>query len=319
MFSCSNIKKEELSAIDQCVLKLSLSSIINMISPAIKEITMKCFTIPIIEQLENHPIININGLEDDVTAKFDKVLSLGGDIDEITCFILNEKIALIRKKQKGSQMYRMLSIVEQIVENLNLWYKDGHESEATFYRRFATLMDIIFKGTCIELAEKIDLLLKFEGNQSIELSSNEWKKSNVNEGVILKQQDKNLRINASILLNLISEYGVEFNKLMAMDWIGNIGYLYMLEKTDAGIIIARLINTLMIPTDISNLGSFKTTLCHLFSFKDFITDICNKINKRSMDIEVNKKLFNITHRNSIHHDMQQPNPSIFFYPQINTN
>lgn len=67
---------------------------------------------------------------------------------------------------------------------------------------------------------KIDLLLKFNGHDKVELGSNEWKKSSVSKDVILKQQTKNLRINGSIISTLMNKYGNEFNKIMAMDWVG---------------------------------------------------------------------------------------------------
>ncbi|KAI8099287.1 uncharacterized protein BX664DRAFT_255503 [Halteromyces radiatus] len=182
------------------------------------------------------------------------------------------------------------------IENFGLWEKDDHESEMTFYRRFATLLDILFKGTQIELADgetgcsstrpaiemnkavfqaidsgaaycrKIDLLIKFDGTERLELCSNEWKKSNVSANTVLKQQCKNLRINATILSTLISKYGDKFDKLMAMDWIGHIGYLYVLEK-HGDVFVSSLLATMMIPKEAAHLAQMKPTLDNLFLFK----------------------------------------------------
>ncbi|KAI8334353.1 hypothetical protein BC941DRAFT_356709, partial [Chlamydoabsidia padenii] len=182
------------------------------------------------------------------------------------------------------------------IDNIGLWHKNDHESEITFYRRFASLLDILFKDTEIELADgetgcistkpaielnkalfqttessatygrKIDLLMKYDGANRVELCSNEWKKSNVSPNLMIKQQCKNLRINTAILSSLNEQYGGGFKNLMAMDWTGHIGYLYMLEKHD-DVFFSSFIHTLMIPKEAANLPQVKATLDHLFLLK----------------------------------------------------
>ncbi|KAI8080998.1 hypothetical protein BDF21DRAFT_339024, partial [Thamnidium elegans] len=113
------------------------------------------------------------------------------------------------------------------------WDDDDKTSEITHYRRFASLLDIIFKKTGIKLnvgetgsistklergtnkaifhamdisptySRKIDLLLKCKGSKTtIEMSSNEWKRASVAKNIQLAQQCKNLRVNTAILKNL---------------------------------------------------------------------------------------------------------------------
>lgn len=69
-------------------------------------------------------------------------------------------------------------------------------------------------------SRKIDLILKYD-NKNVELCSNEWKRMKVRSDLKIRQQSKNLRVNAAIINNLQAEYGPSFNTIMAMDVIGN--------------------------------------------------------------------------------------------------
>ncbi|CAO3654376.1 unnamed protein product [Cunninghamella echinulata] len=162
-------------------------------------------------------------------------------------------------------------------------------------------------------SRNIGLLLKFNGSELVELSSNEWKRASVSHVVILYQQIKNIRTNTSILSNLMSRHGKEFNTIMTMDWIGNVGYIYFLEMLDNGIIVAKLFDKVVIPTDVSHLSGFKNTLNALFSFKTFIVDLCFKLKEKSQEIEFNNKLFSIIHRNTV--GQGPPSPFIFYTPK----
>lgn len=97
------------------------------------------------------------------------------------------------------------------MRNLQRWSKKGDESELTLYRRFAAILELVFDCTDVVLVDgehsceatknvaqlnkaifnpmqnapaygkKIDLMLSYDGNTKIELSSNEWKRSKVQE------------------------------------------------------------------------------------------------------------------------------------------
>lgn len=100
------------------------------------------------------------------------------------------------------------------MENFDLWGSSTNDSELIFYRRFAELLDILFKGTDVKIADgetgskssktaieinkalfhtsdasstyprKIDLLLKLNEPSTVELSPSEWKKSSVSYVII---------------------------------------------------------------------------------------------------------------------------------------
>ncbi|KAG1449079.1 hypothetical protein G6F56_008756 [Rhizopus delemar] len=231
------------------------------------------------------------------------------DVDEKLLFIYEKKSQMAKQKKKSSEEFTMLNILNRVVDNFNLWGSSTNNSELTSYRRFAELLDILFNGTDVKVADgetrskssknvieinkalfhtsdtpsihprKIDLLLKLNEYTTVQLSSSEWKKSSVSEVVILKQQTKNLKTNACILSTLRSLYGSQFKDALAMDWIGNVGYLYRIEKDDQEF-IASQIDSLIIPENVETFGSFKNTLKNLFKLKYFMTDTSALLKQR---------------------------------------
>ncbi|KAI8384887.1 uncharacterized protein BYT42DRAFT_278134 [Radiomyces spectabilis] len=80
----------------------------------------------------------------------------------------------------------------------------------------------------------------------------------------LHQQSKNLRLTTSNLFSLNTKFGLEFT--VAMDFVRNSGYLYLLRLVDHGlglddcIAVAHFITDLVIPTTIESLSTVKNTL-----------------------------------------------------------
>ncbi|CEI99580.1 hypothetical protein RMCBS344292_13666 [Rhizopus microsporus] len=120
--------------------------------------------------------------------------------------------------------------------------------------------------------KKIDLILRYDGNIKIELSSNEWKRSKAQEDLKLKQQSKSLRTNAAVLNHLNCHYSTDIRELLAMDFIDNVGSLYMLKLTEDGVYAASLLSKPIIPKDLSNIVMFKQTLDYLLKMKTFLVD-----------------------------------------------
>lgn len=68
---------------------------------------------------------------------------------------------------------------------------------------------------------KIDAIIATEAKiECVELSINEWKKSNVSSTVAFKQRSKNLRSNLSILNQLQRKFDIKSSNILAMDVIG---------------------------------------------------------------------------------------------------
>ncbi|KAI7849201.1 hypothetical protein BDC45DRAFT_574214 [Circinella umbellata] len=162
----------------------------------------------------------------------------------------------------NSDRFKMLAILQQVIMQFYDWSeREDDESETTVFRRFAGLIDILCRhiiikmknGECVtqttqdELivlqaiagfvcssnekpyGSKIDLIAttRLDG-KSYDLSSNEWKKQNASESILLKQQAKNIRTNASILSKLL-RMGCWNTLILAMDWKGVNGYAYTLS------------------------------------------------------------------------------------------
>lgn len=70
-------------------------------------------------------------------------------------------------------------------------------------------------------ARKIDLILRYDDTENIELCSNEWKKTKVTTQLKLKQQSKNLRVNACIINCLNGKY-CKVHEILALDLIGKL-------------------------------------------------------------------------------------------------
>ncbi|KAL9548246.1 hypothetical protein MBANPS3_005773 [Mucor bainieri] len=149
------------------------------------------------------------------------LLDRENDVDELLFQVQLEKSRLTKQK---------LPIVINRIEDTQLWREAGDEQELTFYRRFAGYLDTLLVKTGLNMidketgsassrivietnkqlfhvedlsstyARKIDLILRYNDRKDVDLCSNEWKRSKVATDIKLKQQSKNLRINASILI-----------------------------------------------------------------------------------------------------------------------
>ncbi|CAO3701376.1 unnamed protein product [Rhizopus stolonifer] len=76
---------------------------------------------------------------------------------------------------------------------------------------------------------KVDLIIAtFYNGVKYELSFNERKREKVPDSMIMKQQCKNLRINASILKNVIKNNENGSKCIISIGWFGHIGYMYTL-------------------------------------------------------------------------------------------
>lgn len=114
---------------------------------------------------------------------------------------------------------------------------------------------------------RIDLILGVShGRKRVEISSNEWKRSLVSQEIVDKQQCKNLRTNACIIQQLMTKYKID-TPVMAMDFVGNCGCLYMMKRTKDQIYISKPIARLAIPYHVDHMNVLKGTLSAMFQMK----------------------------------------------------
>ncbi|KAI8138208.1 hypothetical protein BJV82DRAFT_632136 [Fennellomyces sp. T-0311] len=174
------------------------------------------------------------------------------------------------------------------------------ESEATTSRRVANIMEELFRWTAVKLVDgehtsdstrsirqyndivygmnsgaivmgrRVDMLVQ-SGKREVELSSMEIKKPITPPSLIVDQQCKNLRTNGAILSQL-QRIGLnrQFDRVVAMDWVGTVGYLYLLVDIN-NVYFAYQIGVLILPKSCAELRNFDKTLKLLFAYqvKDF--------------------------------------------------
>ncbi|CAO3689375.1 unnamed protein product [Rhizopus stolonifer] len=150
---------------DEEQIKLCVSGIANMIHPDMSS--------EIMDVIGPHDTLDfpsiMNELEPSVSKSFDDLVTVQDNsednhkdndesnvvlnTDSVLLKILLKKADLLNQKKTKSQEFVMLNIVEEAMKNFGLWRPQKDESETTFYRRFATLLDTLFKDTDILLAD----------------------------------------------------------------------------------------------------------------------------------------------------------------------
>ncbi|KAI9466385.1 hypothetical protein BDB00DRAFT_866072 [Zychaea mexicana] len=248
----SLLNKEGWSNQEEINTKLCLSSIVNLISSESVPFFNTILTSSQMTALAEFSVPKTSGLSDECIALFDEL------INESTIMEPESILENIYRSQakycskRNSDIFKMLCILQQVISQFDDWSEQAdEESKTTVFRRFAILIDILCRHTltkmkdgecvaqttqdeCIALqaiagfistsnekpyGSKIDLIAttRLDG-RSYDLSSNEWKKQNACSSIVLKQQAKNIRTNASILSRLL-RMGCT-NSILAMDWKG---------------------------------------------------------------------------------------------------
>ncbi|KAI9006721.1 hypothetical protein CLU79DRAFT_779104 [Phycomyces nitens] len=272
-----------------------------MLQPDTYEVLKKIFNKREIETLEiPEPSVYIGLSEKDKTL-LKRILKSGGkwcNTDSMMIEILSEQLQLSKSQMKGSDTYKMLDILRYLIDNIGQYTEI--DSELTAYRHFAKLLDCLFQETnlmlldgepvCLAVKEeiigthslyplaegnalstcsirKIDAIIATKVNKEcVELSTNEWKKSNVSSTITLKQQSKSLRSNLCILNQLERKFNIQTRNILAIDFLGYKGYLYSLEKKK-GVAVANLVEELVLPTKKSDIEHVLQTINALFILK----------------------------------------------------
>lgn len=153
------------------------------------------------------------------------------------------------------EIYRYLFTLKKFsINNFNLWKKEEKLFENTYLRKFADIVDTLFKKTNLVIKDgenvceaskrmqiinegdvtygrRLDLIVASEQDcRDIELCSLEFKKGDASYTTLLYQQSKNIRINACIL-NEIHLLTLEENISIAyLDFSGRNAYISQIFK-----------------------------------------------------------------------------------------
>ncbi|CAO3646841.1 unnamed protein product [Mucor hiemalis] len=293
------------NAIEVNALKLSLSRTVNAINASVNSIFNKYI---IDEQfwasVNRLSIAPPLGLTPD-SKEFLRVLiesskdeSGAINFKQLRINVVTEKLSAIN--DDNVDLVKLLDIIDIVVKDLVIDVRavqDNSESELTSYRKVATILDMLFKNSGINLLDgettckasksiarnqeniygdtiplnrgfgrRIDLLLSSKG---IELSTNEWKRKKTTHDILITQQTKNIRMNKAILTKLhelpIEERSLQNTYTMSMDWVGSKGYTFAVKKVD-DIYIALSLKTISMPIYLFQLPEFVNTLDTLYSW-----------------------------------------------------
>lgn len=88
--------------------------------------------------------MHISELDPQTIKAIDKSLEQRSNVGAILESI--QKAELIREHKRKVQQYVNLAITEQIVNSISFWFEKNTESEATFYRRLASILNMYIVG-----------------------------------------------------------------------------------------------------------------------------------------------------------------------------
>ncbi|KAG2200568.1 hypothetical protein INT47_012354, partial [Mucor saturninus] len=199
-----------------------------------------------------------------------KQFQFDSDTASITIYLDSEKN---KETNKESEKYILLSIVSSIVNNFNLWKKEEKLSENTYLRKFAEIVETLFKKTNLFIKDGENLCeasrrmqIIHEDESDIELCSLEFKKGNASYTTLLYQQSKNFRINACIL-NELHLLTLEENISIAyLDFSGLNAYISQIFKMDDKFVAHQVGKVIMIK-HLLELEILRETMLNLFRWK----------------------------------------------------
>ncbi|KAI9493021.1 hypothetical protein BDB00DRAFT_872739 [Zychaea mexicana] len=254
-------------------IKLCLSSIVSLISPESIAFTKTILTSSQMTSLIELSVSETFGFSDECIRVFDQLIS------ERTIFEPDSIIENIYKLQakycwhKNSDLYRMLCILQQVISQFDDWSEQTDESENTVFRRFAVLLDILFRYTKIKMRDG-ECVAQITKDEIIVLQTIAGFVSSSNEAPYGKKHSNQcynlVKTPADGLLRIDYCHGLER---------GTSGYAYTLSFTN-GVFLTKKHTELMIPKRITQLQSFKETLKFMFIWKNHLLNMVASVDQK---------------------------------------
>ncbi|KAI9322544.1 hypothetical protein BX666DRAFT_1896008 [Dichotomocladium elegans] len=218
------IAKQEKNENEAALMNLSISKIFDLLKSDMTEAYTKGFYtdqwIEIISETKTMKLDDIAGMENSTGEIFDKIIETAQNTKDLLRLIHEKQWKLLSEKNERNEKYLMLSMLEMVARNFGRWGNPKDISEITYYRRFASVLDLLFDETDIIMSDgehvsaatkdgidmnkalfnhsdtsytygrKIDLILSYDGKEEIQISMNEWKRSSVQTDLKIKQRAK---------------------------------------------------------------------------------------------------------------------------------
>lgn len=120
-----------------------------MIQPDSYDDAKVIFTEEKFERLEQKIVVPNCTLDTDIFEQLK-----GKSIDEMITFLNFKKYELGRDGKRSSDEYKIMEILEEVIINFNDEFANM-KSETTFYRKCASILDIILRDTNLVLIDKL--------------------------------------------------------------------------------------------------------------------------------------------------------------------
>ncbi|KAI8046997.1 uncharacterized protein B0P05DRAFT_20511 [Gilbertella persicaria] len=240
----------------------------------------------------------INNLFDEL-----KQFQFDSDAADIIAYLDSEKN---KETNKENEKYILLSIVSSIINNFNLWKKEEKLSENTYLRKFAEIIDILFKKTNLFIKDgenvceaskrmqimndgdvtygrRLDMIVASEqDDRDIELCSLEFKKGDAPYATLLYQQSKNLRINACILNEIHLLTFDESISIAYLDFAGRNAYISQIFRMDDKY-IAHEVGKVAFIKNLLELDTLRKTMFNLFRWKRSLVSNSNIVSLANLN------------------------------------
>ncbi|KAG2196647.1 hypothetical protein INT47_012106 [Mucor saturninus] len=281
------LSKVTLSTVEEALLELSISRMINMMNIVMQDNYRLFFSQDQWSHIQNIvSTMNLDGYDGlchESSALFDAIIRVNGDIYDVIAFIDEKKYQISKTRHlQQSQPYVMLLIMEHIVRNLQCWSQKADVSKMTFYRRFATILEFIFDSTDVALVD---------GEISCEATKNV---AQLNKAIFIPMhlffsgahhkttRSLNItatlqktRTNAAILHHINIQCSTDISEVLL---------------TEEGAYVAALLSRLVVPKDLCNLGMVKDTLNCLFKMKTFLLKTIDTLKRDLFKKEISQSM-----------------------------
>ncbi|SAM07081.1 hypothetical protein [Absidia glauca] len=307
---------DQLDKTRKSFLSVFLSGMINTINLDHRDLAVRYLSKPVLKSILDSSIMeSLEAPQDNnyigrIVSYLSKLYKLKG-ITGTRKWILKEKMAAIEAKVdiKESTLMIILDILDHILNMVEYSTWTNDETEAEYLDYWKPIFRTLFRGSpeihlrTGEMAcratkydrqinelehgntrksvagRKIDLLVQsVDGDNTFELTSVEFKPMGVSDAIQIVQQNKNLRINKSILSRLIKHVDDPSIGVIGMDVIGLVACMYSVKMYEDVVVAVKLVD-IVLPSDMLELDEIMAEgalFPVLLKFKKHIIDLSRK-------------------------------------------
>ncbi|KAI9466521.1 hypothetical protein BDB00DRAFT_26912 [Zychaea mexicana] len=195
--------------------------------------------------------------------------------------------------EKDNINLQVIDILTYVIRNVKKWGNEKGATEVDWTHRLVSLLDILLRDTDLSVrimatkvvrqanehafgdkekissivGRKIDVIMEHD---EFELSASEWKSAGAGDSLVDKQHNKNLRVNACVLLQILRLPFDGFNNdisILSMEWTGAEGKLVSMKRYN-NYFVGTTIGDMYLPLTLDDISDFHKTLTLLLHWKN---------------------------------------------------